>query len=138
MRRNHYVWIGLVVTFVSAVSYFTLFSRVPALRDFPWVNLPLVVLGVALSAVGARRAFASPGAWRKVAGSGALAVSALLGALFCGYVFFLSYLLPEPTALTMQLDRAPDVTLLDHRGRPVGLDSLRGRKVVLTFYRGHW
>ena len=35
-------------------------------------------------------------------------------------------------------DTAPDFTLLDRTGEPVALSELRGRKVVLVFYRGHW
>jgi hypothetical protein len=138
MRRDHRVWIGPVVTFAGAVSYFTTFSRFAFLRDFPWLNLPIVLAGVVLSALGARNAFRSSGTWRKLFAAGGLVLSTLLGGLFCLYVFFLSYLLPAPTAVALGLERVPELTLPDHTGRPVALSGFRGRKLVVTFYRGHW
>lgn len=138
-RRNHAVWLGPVVVFVGAVSYFTWFARFPALRDFPWVNLPLVAGGLALSAWGAWRAFSRPGRFLgKALGSLGLAFSLGLGTLFVAYVFVLSYQLPGPTRTALGIERAPEFSLPDHRGRPVRLADLRGRKVVITFYRGHW
>lgn len=35
-------------------------------------------------------------------------------------------------------DSAPDFTLLDSESHPLTLSSLRGRYVVLVFYRGYW
>lgn len=35
-------------------------------------------------------------------------------------------------------DTAPDFTLLDRHGHPVTLSELRGRRIILAFYRGHW
>lgn len=32
----------------------------------------------------------------------------------------------------------PDFTLPTHDGRTMGLSGLRGRNVVLVFYRGYW
>lgn len=138
-RRNHALWLGPLVTFGGAVSYFTLFARFPALRDFPWVNLPLVLAGLALTLVAARRALSrGSGRWTRVAGIVGGSVSLLLAALFCVYVFVLSYALPPPTATTLALTTAPDFTLVDQHGQPVTLSTLRGRKVVLSFYRGFW
>jgi hypothetical protein len=138
-RRNHAVWLGPVVTFCGAVSYFTVFVTYPALRDFPWVNLPLVLLGVALSAHGLWRAFRRSsvfgGKWLGVVG---FCLSLALGGLFVFYVFSFSYRLPAPAATSPALTGAQDFTLNDHRGRPFRLGELRGRKVVLIFYRGHW
>ncbi|MCA9737648.1 MAG: redoxin domain-containing protein [Gemmatimonadetes bacterium] len=33
---------------------------------------------------------------------------------------------------------APDFTLAAYEGDPVRLSDLRGRPIVLVFYRGHW
>jgi len=137
--RNHALWIGPLLAGAGAVSYFTYFARFPALRDFPWVNLPLVGAGLAVSAAGAWRAYARPQRFRgRILGPAGLAVSGLLAGLFGFYVFGLSYRLPAPTDTTLVLERAPDLTLSDSAGRPVRLAALRGRKVVLTFYRGYW
>ena len=43
--RNHALWLGPLISVAGTVSYFQFFARFPALRDFPWINLPLVVIG---------------------------------------------------------------------------------------------
>ncbi|MBT8338131.1 MAG: redoxin domain-containing protein [Gemmatimonadetes bacterium] len=35
-------------------------------------------------------------------------------------------------------DIAPDFTLESREGEPVTLSELRGQRVLLVFYRGHW
>jgi hypothetical protein len=137
--RNHLLWIGPLVVFVGAVSYFLVFARYPALRDFPWVNLPLVLLGVLLVAVGVRRTLArDSGVRKKIFGTLALVFSLIIAGLFCFYVFSLSYGMPEPSDLTAKLETAPDFSLADQDGRTVTLSDLRGRNVIIVFYRGHW
>jgi len=137
--RNHLIWIGPLVVFGGAVSYFMVFARFPALRDFPWVNLPLVAAGALLSLLAVIRAFSPRAPYRgKVLGSLGLVFSLFLTAVFGLYIFVWSYGLPGPSAVTASLDTAPDFTLTDQNGRPVSLRDLRGRKVVITFYRGHW
>ena len=57
-RRNHAAWIGPLVVFTGAVSYFLVFVRFPTVRDVPWVNLPWVAIGLVISFVGLRGNFA--------------------------------------------------------------------------------
>lgn len=45
---------------------------------------------------------------------------------------------PVDTGRVAVGDTAPDFTLLDRHGEPVTLSDLRGRRVVLVFYRGFW
>jgi hypothetical protein len=138
-RRNHAIWLGPAVTFCGAVSYFTVFVGYPDLRDFPWINLPLVLVGVALSALGLWRAFRRSSVFRgKRLGTVGFALSLFLGGLFCFYVFAYSYRLPGPTPTSRALTDVQDFALVDHAGKPFRLGELRGRKVVLVFYRGHW
>ena len=138
-RRNYLIWLGPPVVFAGALSYFMVFARFPALRDFPWVNLPLVLGGVALSAIGVWRAFARPAIYRgKVLGPIGLLISGGLGALFVAYVFVISTWLPAPTVASMTLDDMPDITLSDQDGRSIGLRDYRGRNVLVVFYRGFW
>ena len=138
-RRNYLIWLGPPVVFVGAFSYFLVFARFAALRDFPWVNLPLVLGGVALSAIGVWRAFARPAIYRgKVLGPIGLLISGGLGALFVAYVFVISTWLPAPTVASMTLDDMPDITLSDQDGRSIGLRDYRGRNVLVVFYRGFW
>ncbi len=137
-RRNHLLWIGPLVTFLGGVSYFLYFARIPALRDVPWLNLPLVLGGLVLSLVAAGRGFSARSPYRgKVLGSLGAVFSLLVAGLFTMYIFVWSFGLPDPGE-TVALGAAPDFTLNDQHGVPVSLAALRGRKVVLTFYRGHW
>ncbi len=138
-KRNHLIWVGLLITAVGAVSYFSFFARIPALRDFPWVNLPLVALGAVLSALAVARAFRRPERYRgKLLGALGLALSLLLAGLFAFYVFYLSYQLPAATARATELVEAPGFALTAADGGTVRLADYRGRKVVLVFYRGFW
>jgi hypothetical protein len=137
--RNHALWGGPLLVFAGAVSYFTVFARFPVLRDFPWLNLPLVLLGLAWSGLGVWRAYARRTRYRgRILGVASLGFSLLLAGLFNFYVFEYSYRMPEPGASTLAMDLAPDFELSDQDGRRVKLSDFRGRKVVLTFYRGFW
>lgn len=138
-RRNHLLWIGPLLVFAGGVSYFTVFVTYPVLRDVPWINLPAVWLGLFLSVVAVVRAFSARSPYRgKVLGSIGLAFSAVLAGLFTLYLFVFSYMLPRPTDVAAPPTIAPDFTLADQHGRPVTLSGLRGRNVVIVFYRGHW
>lgn len=137
-RRNHMIWIGLLVTVAGALSYFLFFVRFPPLRDFPWVNLPLVVLGLGLSTLGVWRAFLQPAVFRgRVFAPLGFAFSLLLATAFVFYIFWLSDL-PEASDVARNLVRAPDFALASTDGETVRLSDFLGEKVVLVFYRGFW
>ena len=132
------LWLGPVVAFAGAVSYFLLFARFPALRDFPWVNLPLVLAGVALSVAAVARAGRRRGGrLRRVPAVLGLAFAVLLATAFCAYVFHLSYQVPQ-SAVARGLERAPEFSLRASDGSTVALSDFAGRPVVLVFYRGFW
>jgi hypothetical protein len=134
------VWIGLFVVIAGTITYFLFFVRFPTLRDFPWVNLPAVVLGLAISAEGLRRALVDRriGLNARLLAGVPFVLSLTIAALFGAYLFFLSYRLPETDAVVQVSQPAPDFALPDQHGQTVRLSDLRGRKVVLDFYRGHW
>jgi hypothetical protein len=137
--RNHALWLGPVIAFVGVVSYFQFFARFPALRDFPWVNLPLVLVGIALSLGGLWGAHVRGSRWPVKAAAGlGLASSLLFGGFLIAYVFGISNSLPAATATTRALVQAPDFELEDAAGRVLRVSDYRGSKVVLVFYRGHW
>jgi hypothetical protein len=137
--RNHALWLGPLIAFVGMVSYFQFFARFPALRDFPWVNLPLVLIGIALSLGGFWGAYVRGSRWPvKLAGSFGLALALLCGGFLIVYVFGISNSLPATTSTTRALELAPDFELEDSSGRMHRLSDYRGSKVVLVFYRGHW
>lgn len=137
--RNHFLWLGPVVVFAGAVSYFLFFVRFAALRDFPWVNLPIVIGGVLIALLGARRVFAGRvGLGTRLAAVASAGFSAGLAVLFGYYVFGLSYHVPKPTEVTLGLSATPEFALRDQDDRLVRLSDYRGRRLVLAFYRGHW
>jgi hypothetical protein len=137
--HNHLIWIGPLITIAGCLTYFLIFARYPALRDFPWVNLPLVALGVVVSVVGLARALRGAGSsLGKILGSLGLATSLAFAALFGMYIFSWTYRIPGPTDVSLAIDTADVGPLLNHDGSEVRLSDFRGKKVVLTFYRGHW
>lgn len=149
MRRrwNLCIYTGFLLTVAGCLSYFLFFNRFPALRDFPWLNLPAQIVGLGIVGLGFWRAYARPAGYR---GKVAAPVSSLLSlgvlGLFCYYVFFLSYKVPSASAAPQVGQTAPDFTLLDHNGQKVRLASLtspggssaEGHYVLLVFYRGYW
>ncbi len=121
------------------VSYFSYFSRFPTLRDFPWVNLPVIVLGLSLSVWGVRDAFRSRAQSRQrnmsLAG---LLLSLAVAGFFAWYVFVETYHLPGADGVVQVGSKAPTFRLLDQNSLPVTLSDYHGNKVILVFYRGHW
>ena len=136
---NLLAWLGPLIVFVGAISYFLFFARFPLLRDFPWLNLPLVVVGLIMSAVGLRHALdATRTAWAKLFGSVAFVLSLTVAVLFGTYIFYFSYQLPKGDGALRVSQAAPDFKLPDQHGQTIELSALRGKKVILAFYRGHW
>ncbi len=136
---KHGIWLGPLVVFLGVISYFLVFARFPAVRDFPWINLPIVFIGLAISTAALRIGFRPPATrGKKIAAVTGLTVSLLLTLLFNAYVFILSYQLPEPTSIAQIQDGAPDFSLTDHNGNTVRRSDYLGRKLVIVFYRGHW
>ncbi len=140
MRRwpKHAVYLGVATTIVGFISYYTYFFQFPGLRDFPVVNLPVVFLGVIVTAVGTWGVFQQSGLLGKsLAGAGMLVVIAIAG-LFNFYIFAMSYQLPDASLAAAQQSTAPAFTLAGPDGEEVSLSDYRGKKLVLVFYRGHW
>ena len=98
-----------------------------------------MLIGVALTVLGARRAFSPLRPRRgKILGVLSLLFSVFVAGVFLLYVFRFSYILPGAHGVQQKLTAAPEFALADQDGRQVRLADHRGRKVVLVFYRGHW
>ncbi len=136
---KHAVWLGLVTTIAGTISYFLYFAQFPSLRDFPIVNLPIVMLGLVLSGLGWWKILQKRGnkIVKMMATAGFLMGLGVAG-LFNVYIFGMSYDLPTAATAPSAQEVAPDFTLSDHTDSLVSLSDYRGKKVVLVFYRGYW
>jgi len=160
MKRNWNwaVWTGASLVFLGVISYPLFFVRFPALRDFPWANLPMIALGLVLLALGLVRAFRRSDLFRgKIFGS-VLAVLALAFSGFFLYGIFIGarHVLPASHGAPQVGQTAPDFTLPDSQNHPVSLtgaldspftpesttraatSAAKAAGVILIFYRGYW
>jgi hypothetical protein len=142
-RWNWPIWGGFVVVVAGLFSY-EFFARFPITRDFPWANLLLFGIGIALLLVGLFRAFGRPQVYRgKIFGSIFTTVAVLVVALFSYEFFYVLRQVPASSGAPRVGQLAPDFILLDQSAKPVGLgDLLSGQSgpkaVALIFYRGFW
>ena len=142
MKRkwNWPIWVGFAVALGGLFSY-GFFVRYPNTRDFPWVNLFLFGIGVALLIFGLFRAFGRPRVYRgKIWGSILTAIAVFLFSFFSYEIFYVLRQVPISAQAPHIGQKVPDFILLDQNEKPVGLgDLLSGhRAVALIFYRGFW
>lgn len=134
-----FVWLGLLTSLVALFSYLAFFSRFPALRDFPWLNLPMALLGAGVAFFGLWRVFK----FQKSLLHKGLSILGTLGTIaassfFVLYIFVFSSQLPTTEKVPTVGTLAPDFSLPDQHGKTHTLSKLRGKKVILIFYRGFW
>ena len=153
-RLNWPLWVGFLLSLAAFLSYFLFFVRFPLTRDFPWANLGLFALSVALVVAGIRRAFAGdvPHPTRsRIVGSIVATLSLVIVGLFVFSVFVMARWLPAAHGAPQVGQTAPDFTLADTQNKPVSLSELlnaadpedaatsqKSRGVLLVFYRGYW
>lgn len=138
---RHFAWLSPLITFAGFVSYFVVFTRYPALRDFPWVNLPLVLLGAGLAIGGLIRAWKGVRWGRRILYLGSTGFSVVVAAFLLLYVFVISSQMPAAAISEEKLVvgvAAPAFTLNDANGNAVSLSDFEGKKVVISFFRGFW
>jgi len=142
-RPNWAAWLGLGLGVLGLVSYFVVLGSgmggaTSTLRDSALVHLALIGIGLGLSVVAMRRASGPHARYRGRRLAPLLAaVNVAIAALFILFLFPFATLPAVDSAVAVGRP-APDFTLLDETGAPQQLAALRGRNVVLVFYRGHW
>ena len=142
-KRNTAAWLGVALGLLGIVSFFASIIlgvgvRLPALRDSALLNLFLVGIGLGLSVVGIRHAVGRGATHRgRILAPVLGALNVVLAVLFILMLYPFARL-PEATDAPAVGRAAPNFTLADQTGAPVELASLRGKNVVLVFYRGHW
>ena len=135
---RHSYWLAPAIAFVGFISYFTVFVWFPPLRDVPWVNVPMVLLGVLLGVVGLLGGWKGSGWRRRSLYLGGALASVLIAGLLCLYIYSISYQMPPISSVTENLEKAPEFSLSDADGKMVALSDYRGKKVIISFYRGFW
>ena len=159
MKRswNPAVWVGFALVLIGALSYQYFFIRFPVTRDFPWANLLIFAIALALLALGLYRAFHRPDAYRgKIIGSILAALSVFITGFFLFVVFIFARQVPPSAGAPKVGAVAPDFTVADSLGHPVELSELlnspfrtndwpaqaagssKANGLVLIFYRGYW
>jgi hypothetical protein len=142
-KRNLAAWLGLALGLLGVVGFFvaTVFRvgpTTPALRDTAVLNLVLIGAGLGLSAIGIRRAVGRSATHRgRILAPVLGALNLALALLFIAMLYPFAAL-PEAVTAPAAGAAAPNFRLADHTGAPVELAGLRGKHVVLVFYRGHW
>lgn len=146
-KFNWLIWSGLLLSIFAFLSYPFVFVNWPITRDFPWANLLLFGIAMALLLFGLRRAFARERPRRsKVAGVVVITLSVLIFGLFIFSAFIAARWLPAALGAPQVGQKAPDFSLNDTNGKTVALSELlsapikgkSARGVLLIFYRGYW
>ena len=144
---NWQLWAGFGLTLFSFLSYPFLFIDYSLLRDFPWLNLLLFAVALALLILGLRRAFRTG---RKAISKVAAVVVTTLGVLVMAFFVFIAFIearrLPSSAGAPQIGQKAPDFILTDANNKPVALAELLtqpinnkpAKGVLLIFYRGYW
>src|SRR5687768_113028 len=85
---NWQIWLGFIVSIFAFLSYPFIFVEWPLTRDFPWVNILLLIVAAALVFIGVRRAFGPErGLLAKIGASILAGLSVLVVAAFIMMAF---------------------------------------------------
>ena len=138
--KSRFDWskLGLPIVLLGFLSYFMVFAKYPLTRDFPWVNFPIMLIGLWMAWKYRWRNRKARLTRARIFSSLLLTGSILIVALFCFYVFSYSYQLPK-SSNGLALEQQPKAfTLNDHQGNDASLADYRGKNLIISFYRGYW
>ena len=146
-RFNWQIWLGLLLSFIGAISYTFIFVSYPITRDFPWTALVFFAAALVFLFVGFRRAFKPERKLRsKIAASIVGLLSLAVMGLFLFSILIFARWLPESKGAPQVGQLVPEFTLTDTNGQQISLAQLRTspingnppKGVLLIFYRGYW
>ncbi len=142
-RRNWAAGVGLLLGLVGFLSYFIILGMrigpaTSSLRDSALLHLIVIGIGLGVSVVAIRRTLGPRpqhrGRWLAPI---LAAINVCIATLFILFLFPMATM-PHLEGVPAVGGAAPDFTLLDETGTGRQLAAMRGRNVVLVFYRGHW
>jgi hypothetical protein len=143
-RINWQIWTGFVLGLVAAFSYPFVFVTWAITREFPWANLIMFAIAMALLFLGFRRAFKPD---KRIVSKIFSSLAAALGLLNLAVLLFVVFVadswLPASTGVPQVGQKAPDFTLTDRNDKPITLAQLLTepvnnkppRGMLLIFYR---
>jgi len=136
MRRNWLPLWGLLLALAGVVGYFVvvLFAggHLARVRNDAIPNLAVVGAGLACSVLGVARARSGK---RRMAG----VLAGLNVGIAAWFVWLLFGMSRVPVAAGPAIGSTPaDFVLAAPDGKAVHLAELRGKPLLLVFYRGHW
>jgi len=146
-RLNWQIWAGFLLSLFAGLSYPFIFVRWPITREFPWANLILFTIAIALLFLGLRRAFKPD---KTIVSKIFSSLAAAFGLFMLAALLFVIYVagswLPASSAAPQVGQKAPDFTLTDSNDKPATLGQLLTetinnkppKAVLLIFYRGYW
>lgn len=133
------VWLSPLLSLFGFVSYYSLFVGIPALRDFPLVNLPILIFSAILVIVGTIQCWKDSAMVKRLAWCFSTLASVGIAFLFCWYVFVMSYQMPRPASIpSVGLESVSDASFSIASGDSIQVGDFQGRKVLISFYRGYW
>lgn len=145
LKRNGAAWAGLLLGLLAVIGYAVWIVPVLSpyapglLREWALPTLALLGIGLGLSVVGIRQARGRAPTHRGRFTAPILGgLNLLLAGLFGWVMFGLATDLPASPDAPAVGAAAPGFALGDQHGQRLALADLRGRNVLLIFYRGHW
>jgi|SRR4029078_3944447 len=146
-RFNWPLWTGFVLSIFAFLSYYLIFVWFPPTRDFPSINLLLILGALILLFMGLRRAFAvGRSRFSKILATIAATLGLLICAMFVFVFFVAAKWIPQSTGAPHVGQKAPEFRLADINNKQVTLSDLlstplegkQPKGVLLVFYRGYW
>lgn len=140
-RQNYYMkkalWLGPLFAIVGCITYFTVFSQFPVTRDTPWINLPLVGLGLFLSLVALMAGWKKGNTIKRVFLAFGAAVSLFFAGFLILYVYVITSQMPMPKSLSF-VSNPNDISLPASGGRTLSMGDYPDKRLLVSFFRGYW